>query len=44
MATLRETIVLTSRKYVSEPGMKNFKYPEILNFFCLHYFVFALEK
>ena len=35
MSTLRETTALTFRKYVSEPGMKRFKYTEILFFWFL---------
>ena len=41
MSTLRETTALTFRKYVSEPGMKRFKYTEIIFFwFLLLYFCF----
>ena len=44
MTTFRETCPLTSKKYVSEPGMIIANLSEIFQFFWSHSSVFILEK
>ena len=44
MATFKETCALTSRKYVTKPGMIIPNLSEKFQFFWSHSFVFPLEK
>ena len=44
MATFSETFAVTSKKYVSEPGMSILNFSEKLQFFWSHSSSFSLEK
>ena len=44
MATFNETCAPTSRKYVAEQGIVMSNWLKTFRTFCLHSFIFALEK